>query len=222
MKKKLSVILFILVALLSNVVVSRVYAANFPINSNKIAILIKQINETSLRKYVSAKLSKEAKITSIHWEIVYFDKNTHNKSYNSSKNSAASLWGSYYMTNVRGSYESYAWQYSAIVSGGSGPITLHMSRTTTVSDSFHANVGINAKIVSVGVGFDVTRSREVSLRCDFPVPAGKYDSVEAHTIYDSYNYDTMYGSIFGSPYRVGSGTASKAVGIFYLTYTWSN
>lgn len=222
MKKKLLVVLFILVVLLSNVAVSRVYAASFPVNSNKTTILIKQINETSLRKYVLAKLPKGARITSMHWKIVYFDKNAHNKPYDSSKDSATSLWGSYYIANVNGPYESCAWQYNAIVSGGPGPITLHMSQTTTVSNSFHASVSINPKIVSAGVGFDVTHSREISLQCDFPVPAGKYGSIEAHTIYDSYSYDIMYDPIFGSPYRAGSGTASKAVGIFYLTYTWSN
>ncbi len=222
MKRKLLsiIVIFALVISFGGIMTNMAYVNNQTQAADLSKIVsINEIDEVSLRKYVSGKLPRGAKITSIHWKIVYFDKRNIKNSYGS----ITPLWDhpGYYITNVKGPYEFYDASYLAKVAGGLGLSTIHMIQTTTVSNSFHASIGIDPKVVNTGVGFDVTQSREVMLQCGLPIPAGKYGAIEAHTIYDSYNYDIVYSPVFGSPYKVGYGNANKAIGIFYLTYTWS-
>ena len=127
----------------------------------------------------------------------------------------------YYITNVSGPYEACGIQYVAKVVGGPGPTTIHMSQSTTISNSFSANVDIGAEVVSAGVGFDVTSGYTTTLQCDLSIPQGKYGAIEAYPLYNVYSYDVMYSPFIGSPYKIGEGNASKAVGVFYLTYTWN-
>ncbi|MBP8613066.1 MAG: hypothetical protein KBI30_03645 [Candidatus Atribacteria bacterium] len=127
----------------------------------------------------------------------------------------------YYITNVSGPNEACGIQYVAKVVGGPGPTTIHMSQSTTISNSFSANVDIGAEIVNAGVGFDVTSVNTTTLQCDLSIPQGKYGAIEAYPLYNVYSYDVMYSPFIGSPYKIGEGNASKAVGVFYLTYTWN-
>lgn len=102
-------------------------------------------------------------------------------------------WGStyYYITNVSEPYEAWGTQYVAKVAGGPGPTTIHMSQSTSISNSFSANVSVSADVVTAGVGFSVTASF-TTLQCDLSIPADSYGAIEAYPIYDVYNYDIMY------------------------------
>jgi len=229
MKKLMNkvVVLILIMFMLVISIAGNSYAAN----DNKYPdgmIPANQVNETFLREYVLKRLPKGAKLISVKATVVYF---------NNSKDvlrpapakpvcgypSLEPQWGNpcYYITNVSGPYEAWGTQYVAKAAGGPGPTTIHMSQSTSISNSFSANVSVSADVVTAGVGFSVTASYTTTLQCDLSIPAGIYGAIEAYPIYNVYNYDVMYNPFIGSPYKAGEGNASKAVGVFYLTYTWN-
>lgn len=183
-------------------------------------------NKTFLRDYILKQIPEGAKLVSVEWRVVYF-----NNSKDASKPLFASsvlphnpfkfqwLFTRYYITNVNGPYKAWGTDCIAKFAGEFGPTTIHVSQSTSISNSFSANVG--AKVVSAGLGFSVTASRTATLSGSLSIPSGKLGAVEVHPIYDAYNYDVVYKPLLGSPYKAGRGSALKAIGIFYLKYTWS-
>jgi len=190
-------------------------------------IPIDQVNETFLKEYALKHIPKGAKLISVKATFVYFnnDKDVVKPVPAKPIPGYPSLepqwgWPYYYITNVSGPYEAWGIQYVAKVAGGPGPTTIHMSQSASISNSFSANVNVSADVVSAGVGFNVTGTYTTTFECDLSIPAGCYGAIEAHPIYDVYSYDVMYNPASGNPYKVGNGSASKAVGVFYYKYTW--
>ena len=183
-------------------------------------------NKTFIRNYVLKQIPEGAKLVSVEWRIVYFNnsKDTSKPLFanpTSPHNSFKPKWGfpRYYITNVNGPYEVWGTNCIAKFAGEFGPTTIHVSQSTSISNSFSAN--ISAKIVSTGLGFNVTVTHITTLSDDLSIPSGKLEAIEVHPIYDNYNYDVMYNPLFGSPYKAERGSARKAIGIFYLKYIWS-
>ena len=232
MKKIL--IVFLLVALVTAFAVSvnKTFAMNGKKGSdgfsNRYVPLSQFLNKTSLRDYALKRIPKGAKLISVEGRAVYFD-NTKNvtkplpENPTSPRNSVTPKWGHphYYITNVRGPYKTCGVYDVGTANGGPGPTTIHLSETKTVSNSFSANVGVSADVVSAGVGFNVTASQSITYSDDLFIPLGKYGEIDAHPIYDTYTYDVMYNPLLGSPYKVGEGEANKATGVYFVTYTWS-
>ena len=185
-------------------------------------------NKTFLRNYILKQIPEGAKLVSVEWRIAYF-----NNSKDASKplfanpllphNSFKFQWcfPRYYITNVNGPYEAWGTNCIAKFAGEFGPTTIHVSQSTSISNSFSADASVSAKVVSARVGFSVTASRTATLSGDLSIPSGKLGVIEVYPIYDAYNYDVMYNPLLGSPYKAGRGSARKAVGIFYLKYIWS-
>ena len=207
---------------------SKIPAANYNIHPDKVIPLSKYSDESFIRGYVLKHIPEGAKLIGINREIVYF-----NDRRNSSEplpanpirnhNFLGIQWSfpHYYIANVSRLYEAWTTPCIAEFVGNTGPTTIHMSQSTTISNFFDANVDISAKVVSAGVGFSVTAKHTVPLTNSISIPSGKSGAIEVYPIYEIYDYDVMHKAFSGPSHKIGKGRAGRAVGIFYLTYIWS-
>ncbi len=191
--------------------------------TNKMSPL-NQINENFLREYVLKRLPKDAKLISINATIVYFNNSKVVFKPTPIYPSLEHQWGItyYYVTNVTKPYEDWNMQYIAKIVGSSDsvPITIYLLQSEEIPNSFNANVGVSAKVVSANVGFDLTRTYITTLQNNLSIPVYSYGVIEAYPVYEVYNYNVMYKPFIGSPYKIGYGNANRAVGVFYLKYVW--
>lgn len=122
---------------------------------------------------------------------------------------------SYYsVKNVRYAGESCG-SIPRLRTSGTGGVdgVLTLGSSTTVSNTFSANVGVSANVVSAGVGFDVTNSFTRSSSYSVNTGGSSYQIVA----YDSYNnFAFDVNNLFGS--TVGSGNALKQIGFCYAAY----
>ena len=103
--------------------------------------------------------------------------------------------------------------------GSPGPMTLTLSSTLTVSNSFTANVGVKAGVVSAGVGFNVTWSASQTYSASTYVPSGACRIIKAYDTYKNYRFEVWDQNFIGDPFKVGSGTAKKFIGVWYQVVT---
>lgn len=102
---------------------------------------------------------------------------------------------------------------------GTGPTTLILSRTTTISNNWSASASVSASIVSAAVGFNVTNSTSWTIADDQQVPSGVTETVEAYPEYQQYTFQVWEPNTFNGGYtEKGTGVAHKAVGIYYALY----
>ncbi|AJT66379.3 hypothetical protein T261_4740 [Streptomyces lydicus] len=73
-----------------------------------------------------------------------------------------------------------------------------------------ANVDVEA--ISVGVGFDVTKSRTKRMTGEYQVPKGKYGTLKAYPLYANYSFNVY---IVDSSWYRGKGAAKKVIGYCY-------
>ena len=96
------------------------------------------------------------------------------------------------------------------VEGDGGPTgaTLSMSQQGSVSNTFQANVGVNAQVVSAGVGFNVTQSWSVTYGYSVQVPPNKTYRIQSFHHYNGVDFN-VWDDDCGDPADtlVGSGTA---------------
>ncbi len=124
----------------------------------------------------------------------------------------------YYLQNVVGRSQSDAVPAAAGTSG-TGPITLTLSSTRTDSNTWSANVGVDAGTVSAGVGFDVTRENSITDSASFYVPGGQTWELDAYDRFNNYSYDVWYDPCFGNAYYTGNGRAGSFANIVdYVTW----
>lgn len=123
--------------------------------------------------------------------------------------------GSYYLTNVRSVGEVRRFIDSV---SGNGPSTLSMSFTRSASNTYSANVGVTAQVVTAGVGFDVSKTRSVNYSQSVNVPSGQRWQIDARNRFNRKSYDVWWDPWIGSNSYKGSGTADDYFGVFY--YTW--
>jgi hypothetical protein len=103
--------------------------------------------------------------------------------------------------------------------GSPGPMTLTLSTTLTVSNSFTATVGIKASVVSAGVGFNVTWSASQTYSASTYVPAGACRIIKAYDTFKNYKFEIWDQNFIGDPFKVGSGTAKRFIGVCYRIVT---
>lgn len=101
---------------------------------------------------------------------------------------------------------------------GYGPIRLTVTVSQSVSATFSSTIGINAEVVSTGMGFSVTKTYTVADSGIIDVPAKKYGLLEAHTKYKVYNFDIMQGYLIGEDKKIGTGQALKPSGVIFASY----
>jgi hypothetical protein len=103
--------------------------------------------------------------------------------------------------------------------GSPGPMTLTLETTLTVSNAFTATVGVKASVVSAGVGFNVTWSASQSYTAQTTVPAGACRIIKAYDTIWNYRFEVWDKNFFGDPFKVGSGTAKRFMGVWYRVFT---
>lgn len=96
---------------------------------------------------------------------------------------------------------------------GNGPTTIAIDLTRTVRNSFSANVGVSAEVVSAGVGFSVERSESVTYRSSAVVPSGACWTIRAYNVFFEYSFEVWVEPFIGSDRKIGSGTARDFQGI---------
>lgn len=94
-----------------------------------------------------------------------------------------------------------------------GSATLGLSIQDTVSNSWSANVGVSASVVSAGVGFSVTSSRTVQYSYSITMPPNTRWQIDAYNQFKHYDYEVWSGTT-----RVGNGYARKFVGVYYYAF----
>jgi hypothetical protein len=103
--------------------------------------------------------------------------------------------------------------------GSPGPMTLTLSTTLTVSNSFTATVGVKAAVVSAGVGFSVTWSASQTYSASVSVPSGACRIIKAYDTFNNYRFEVWDQNFIGDPFKVGSGTAKRFIGVWYQVVT---
>ncbi|WP_433173186.1 hypothetical protein [Actinoallomurus sp. CA-150999] len=92
---------------------------------------------------------------------------------------------------------------------GRGPITLTLMQSRTVSNTYSSTFGVDVDGLSAAVGFDVTKSRTITVSGSYVVPRHKYGTLKAHPLYKRKSFK-IYNKITGAYY--GHGTAYQVVG----------
>jgi len=87
--------------------------------------------------------------------------------------------------------------------------TCGITWSTSVSNSWSANVGINAGAVTAGVGFDVTHTTSVTFNGTHTAPRGQTWELDAISVSDLYHYDAYWNPWGGNAQRQGDGFAEK-------------
>ncbi|ATB30676.1 hypothetical protein [Melittangium boletus] len=97
---------------------------------------------------------------------------------------------------------------------GAGKTTLVMTVEKSVETEVSADVKVEAKFVSAGVGFSVTRKYGVSDQTRYEVPKGKFGTIEAYPLYDVYPI-----TIYKSGKKAGGGAVMKPSGVCFNQWT---
>lgn len=126
-------------------------------------------------------------------------------------------WPYYFLHDVQpdGSYASTS---PIGVDYGVGPGTLTLSVSKGVSATYSDNAGVNASIISAGVGYDVTGSYTLTSAYSVQVPSGQEYELEAFPLFDQTSYQVWYNPVLGSAYQVGTGTAAKPTSLVFVWF----
>ncbi|MFF0202743.1 hypothetical protein [Streptomyces sp. NPDC005017] len=74
---------------------------------------------------------------------------------------------------------------------GRGRMTLRIDETRTASSTYSKHIDATYKIISAGVGWDVTKSRSITVSGSKEVPNGKYGTLTAYTKYSGKKFDVQ-------------------------------
>ncbi|MEU1551220.1 hypothetical protein ABZ517_00655 [Streptomyces scabiei] len=74
---------------------------------------------------------------------------------------------------------------------GSGGIRLTISETKSVSTTISANVGLTYKAISAGVGWDVQKSRSITVSGSRKVSKGKHGTLTAYAKYSGKKFNVF-------------------------------
>lgn len=90
----------------------------------------------------------------------------------------------------------------------------------TIKASFNVNVGfgLETSLISSNVGFNVESSYTVKDSYTTVVPKGKIYNIKARTIFNNVNFNVIKDPLIGSNKIVGTGVASKPIGVCFLLY----
>lgn len=94
---------------------------------------------------------------------------------------------------------------------GAGKTTLVMRVEKSVAVTVKTDAKIEMKFVTLGMGWDVTRSYTVANETRYEVPKGKFGTIEAYPLYDQYT--GVATNRFGAP--MGLVSVSKPIGVCF-------
>ncbi|GCB49860.1 hypothetical protein SNL152K_7203 [Streptomyces sp. NL15-2K] len=72
---------------------------------------------------------------------------------------------------------------------GRGPITLRIDETKSMSTTYSKSFSVNYKALTAAVGWDITKSRSITVSGAKEVPRGKYGVLKAYTRYSGKQFD---------------------------------
>ncbi|MEU1516915.1 hypothetical protein ABZ490_33025 [Streptomyces sp. NPDC005811] len=72
---------------------------------------------------------------------------------------------------------------------GSGGIRLTISETKSVSTTLSADIGVSYKVISAGVGWNVQKSRSITISGSREVSRGKHGTLTAYAKYSGKKFD---------------------------------
>ncbi|MFK0266103.1 hypothetical protein ACIQU1_32920 [Streptomyces angustmyceticus] len=101
---------------------------------------------------------------------------------------------------------------------GHGKTTLVMNVKKGLASKVSAEMAISKGAISLGVGYDVTKSIEVSKETRFEVPKGKFGTIEAYVQYKLYRGQIYTNSGLGTEPKFPTGktaTVMKPTGICF-------
>lgn len=99
-----------------------------------------------------------------------------------------------------------------------GPSTATMKISEGVTASFNASVSVSAKIVTSGVGFNVSKSYTVEDTYTIKIPSGKTYNIKARPILLTKNFQVWHDPLIGWDTKKGSGSAHKPIGVCFSVY----
>lgn len=91
-----------------------------------------------------------------------------------------------------------------------------MTVTDSISNTFSANVEVDAQVVSAGVGFSVTAESSISDSQDIVVNSGEQKKVEAYAMGSITDYEVWDNPWWRTAYQVGSGSATRYTGVCFV------
>lgn len=151
----------------------------------------------------------ESEITQI--EFVYYEENDSKKVIN---DITPKIWGDLY---VRGTGQSGMCGVKSLwTTSGWGPGPITQSRSHSIASSFSANIGISAKIVSAGIGFNVSKNYTVTDTKTLPLEKGEYGEIISYPLYRIHMF-SIYKSVPGNDKIVGKGSANEPSGVCFVT-----
>lgn len=99
---------------------------------------------------------------------------------------------------------------------GQGNFTSYLNED--IPAVWNSNTNIRANKVSKELGFDVTKSYQVSTSQTIHIPADKTYELAAFPIYTLYKFDVFYSPIIGTDVHAGTGQAHKPSGVCFVWY----
>ena len=102
---------------------------------------------------------------------------------------------------------------------GRGPITLRIDETHSQSTTYSKNFSVNYESLTAAVGWDVTKSRSITVSGAKDVARGKYGVLKAYTRYSGKQFD-VYRTIIPVERIAKDVKAYKPIGVCYA-YTAS-
>lgn len=91
-----------------------------------------------------------------------------------------------------------------------------MTVTDSISNTYSADVGVDAQVVSAGVGFSVTGTSSISDAQDVIVDQGTTKRVQAYAMGSITDYEVWNDPWWRGPYQVGSGSATRYTGVCFV------
>lgn len=132
----------------------------------------------------------------------------------------------YKVNNVRNGND-YTGGSIATTSGGPG-VTLSISQTKSISTQLSSSFGASNKVISAGVGWNVTGSSSISISGSYKVPSKignkkvKSCKFTANTVYKTKQFDVQKMAWNSTKWaKQGTGTVKKAYGVsFKKSFTY--
>ncbi|MBH9966086.1 hypothetical protein [[Bacillus] enclensis] len=88
-----------------------------------------------------------------------------------------------------------------------------------VKAEYSVNVGVDAEVISAGVGFSVTGTFEVTGQQDISLSSGQQGSITAYRMNKTYSYEVWEDDAFSDDY-IETGYAYKPSGVCFSVHKW--
>ncbi|WP_330304219.1 MULTISPECIES: hypothetical protein [unclassified Streptomyces] len=100
---------------------------------------------------------------------------------------------------------------------GDGHMTLRIDETKSVSTTLSKNISATYKAITVAVGWDVTKSRSITVSGSKEVPRGKHGVLKAYTRYSGKKFDVQRPAAAGIPAKTlqKNKVAYKPIGVCF-------